>query len=54
MITRRDLLTVSAGAGLAFSAAGLVPRTLAQPLAKTVHILSGFTPGRALEEASSG
>jgi tripartite-type tricarboxylate transporter receptor subunit TctC len=45
MITRRDLLTVSAGAGLAFSAAGLVPRALAQPLAKTVHILSGFTPG---------
>jgi tripartite-type tricarboxylate transporter receptor subunit TctC len=45
MITRRDLLTVSAGASLAFSAAGLVPRALAQPLARTAHILSGFTPG---------
>ncbi|WP_245476429.1 tripartite tricarboxylate transporter substrate-binding protein [Bradyrhizobium sp. Leo170] len=44
MITRRDLLTVSA-AGVAFSAAGLVPRAVAQPLAKTAHILTGFTPG---------
>lgn len=44
MITRRDVLTVSAG-GVAISAAGLAPRALAQPLAKTVHILTGFTPG---------
>jgi tripartite-type tricarboxylate transporter receptor subunit TctC len=44
MITRRDLLTVSA-AGAAISAAGLVQRAIAQPLAKTVHILTGFTPG---------
>ena len=44
MITRRDLLTVSA-AGAAFSAAGLVRRAIAQPLARTAHILSGFTPG---------
>ncbi|MCK1740708.1 hypothetical protein IVA80_07430 [Bradyrhizobium sp. 139] len=44
MITRRDVLTASA-AGVAISAACLVPRALAQPLAKTVHILTGFTPG---------
>ncbi|MET4721823.1 tripartite-type tricarboxylate transporter receptor subunit TctC [Bradyrhizobium japonicum] len=44
MITRRDLLTVSA-AGVAFSAAGLVQRAVAQPLARTAHILTGFTPG---------
>jgi tripartite-type tricarboxylate transporter receptor subunit TctC len=44
MITRRDLLTVSA-AGVAFSAAGLVPAAIAQPLARTAHILTGFTPG---------
>ena len=44
MITRRDLLTVSA-ASVAFFAAGLVQRAVAQPLAKTVHILTGFTPG---------
>lgn len=44
MITRRDLLTVSA-AGVALSAAGLVPPALAQPLTKTVHILTGFAPG---------
>ena len=44
MITRRDLLSVSA-AGAAFSAAGLVPPGIAQSLAKTVHVLSGFTPG---------
>ncbi|MFH0299354.1 tripartite tricarboxylate transporter substrate-binding protein [Bradyrhizobium sp. 31Argb] len=44
MITRRDLLTVSA-AGVAFSAAGPVQRAIAQPLARTVHILTGFTPG---------
>ena len=44
MITRRGLLTLSA-AGAAFSAAGLVPQGIAQSLAKTVHILSGFTPG---------
>ncbi len=44
MITRRDLLTVSA-AGVAFSAAGLVQHAIAQPSARTVHILTGFTPG---------
>jgi len=44
MITRRGLLKVSA-AGAAFSAAGLVPPGIAQSLAKTVHILTGFTPG---------
>ena len=44
MITRRDVLTLSA-AGVAISAACLVSRVLAQPLAKTVHILTGFTPG---------
>ncbi|MDI3566820.1 tripartite tricarboxylate transporter substrate binding protein [Bradyrhizobium sp. Arg816] len=44
MITRRDLLTVSA-AGVAFSVAGLVQRAVAQPLARTAHILTGFTPG---------
>jgi tripartite-type tricarboxylate transporter receptor subunit TctC len=44
MITRRDVLTVPAGAA-AFSAAQLVPRALAQPIAKTVHILNGFSPG---------
>jgi tripartite-type tricarboxylate transporter receptor subunit TctC len=44
MITRRDLLTVSA-ASVAFSAAGLVPRAIAQRLARTAHILTGFTPG---------
>ena len=44
MITRRDLITVSA-AGAAFSAAGLVPPGTARSMARTVHILSGFTPG---------
>ena len=44
MITRRDLLAVSAVA-VAFSAAPRMPRAIAQPLAKTVHILTGFTPG---------
>ena len=44
MITRRDLLTVSA-VSVAFSATGLVPPAIAQPLAKTAHILTGFTPG---------
>ena len=44
MITGRGLLTLST-AGAAFSAAGLVPQGIAQSLAKTVHILSGFTPG---------
>jgi tripartite-type tricarboxylate transporter receptor subunit TctC len=43
MITRRDVLTASAG--IALSAAYRAPRALAQPLAKTAHILSGFTPG---------
>jgi tripartite-type tricarboxylate transporter receptor subunit TctC len=44
MITRRDLLTVSA-VSVAFSATGLVPPAIALPIAKTVHILTGFTPG---------
>jgi tripartite-type tricarboxylate transporter receptor subunit TctC len=44
MITRRDLLTVSA-AGAAITAMGLVQSALAQPLARTAHILTGFTPG---------
>jgi tripartite-type tricarboxylate transporter receptor subunit TctC len=44
MMTRRDLLTVSA-ASVAFSAAGLVPQAIAQLRAKTVHILTGQTPG---------
>jgi tripartite-type tricarboxylate transporter receptor subunit TctC len=44
MITRRDLLTVSA-AGVAFSVPGLMPSATAQPLAKPAHILTGFTPG---------
>jgi tripartite-type tricarboxylate transporter receptor subunit TctC len=44
MITRRDLSTVSA-AGVAFFAAGLVQGAVAQPLARTAHILTGFTPG---------
>ncbi|NOJ43506.1 tripartite tricarboxylate transporter substrate-binding protein [Bradyrhizobium australiense] len=44
MITRRDLLTVSA-ASVALSAVGLVPQGNTQPLPKTVHILTGFTPG---------
>jgi tripartite-type tricarboxylate transporter receptor subunit TctC len=43
-LTRRDLFTVSA-AGLAFSIPGLVPSATAQPLAKTAHILTGFSPG---------
>src|SRR6202011_3223438 len=44
MITRRGLLEMSA-AGAAFSAAGLVSQGVAQSIAKTVHMLSGFTPG---------
>ncbi|MCK1642678.1 hypothetical protein IVA95_35285 [Bradyrhizobium sp. 157] len=44
MITRRDLLTVSA-AGVCLSATDLVQRSSAQPLARTAHILTGFTPG---------
>jgi tripartite-type tricarboxylate transporter receptor subunit TctC len=41
MITRRDLLI--APASVACSA--VVPRAFAQPLARTAHILTGFTPG---------
>ena len=44
MITRRDLLTVSA-TSFALSVAGLVQRAVAEPLAKTAHVLTGFTPG---------
>jgi tripartite-type tricarboxylate transporter receptor subunit TctC len=43
MITRRDVLTASAG--IAISAAYRAPRAHAQPLARTVHILTGFSPG---------
>ena len=43
MITRRDVLTASAG--IALSAAYRAPPALAQPLTKTVHILTGFSPG---------
>jgi len=44
MITRRNLLTVSA-AGVALSATGLMRQGAAQSLTKTVHVLTGFTPG---------
>jgi tripartite-type tricarboxylate transporter receptor subunit TctC len=44
MVSRRELLTVTAAAA-ALSAANLVPRALGQPFTKTVHILTGFTPG---------
>ena len=44
MITRRDLMIASAACG-AISASCLVSRALAKPLSKTVHILTGFTPG---------
>ena len=44
MVTRRDLLSASA-ASVAISAANLVHPAIAQPLAKTAHILTGFTPG---------
>lgn len=43
MITRREVLL--SAAGVTISASCLAPRGLAQPLAKTMHILSGFTPG---------
>ncbi|WP_158669885.1 Bug family tripartite tricarboxylate transporter substrate binding protein [Bradyrhizobium guangdongense] len=43
MTTRRDVLTASAGIMLA--AAERAAPALAQPLAKTVHVLTGFTPG---------
>ena len=44
MMTRRNLLTVSA-ASVVFSAAGLVPRAIAQSRLTTAHILTGYTPG---------
>lgn len=44
MMTRRDVLTAWTAA-VAVSAASLVPRVHAQPFAKTVRILTGFTPG---------
>jgi tripartite-type tricarboxylate transporter receptor subunit TctC len=43
MITRRDVLIASAG--VALSSAFRTPQALGQPLAKTAHILTGFTPG---------
>lgn len=43
MITRRDLLTASAG--LAICATSGVPPMLAQPLARTAHILTTTAPG---------
>lgn len=45
MITRRDVLTAAASAGIALSAAYRAPRALAQPLGRTAHILTGFSPG---------
>ncbi|MDA9468093.1 Bug family tripartite tricarboxylate transporter substrate binding protein [Bradyrhizobium sp. CCBAU 53415] len=42
MITRRDVLSTAAAA---LTATHLVPRALAQPLSKTVHIVTGFSPG---------
>src|SRR6476661_7281613 len=42
MITRRDVLSAAAAA---FAAAHVSPRALAQPIARTAHILTGFTPG---------
>jgi tripartite-type tricarboxylate transporter receptor subunit TctC len=44
MISRRHFLTVSA-AGVASSFTGLTRQSVAQPLTKTVHVLTGFTPG---------
>ena len=44
MVTRRDLLSASA-ASVAISVANLVQPAIAQPLAKTAHIFTGFTPG---------
>jgi tripartite-type tricarboxylate transporter receptor subunit TctC len=44
MFTRRDFLTASA-AGVAFSSTTLATPGLAEPLLKTAHILTGFTPG---------
>jgi len=44
-LTRRDLLSVSAASVVAISAATLLQPAIAQPLAKTAHILTGFTPG---------
>lgn len=43
MITRRDVLTASAG--IALSATYRPPRALAQPLTRTAHILTTTTPG---------
>src|SRR5215207_5710151 len=43
MLTRRDVLMASAG--IALSAAYRTPQALAQPLARTAHILTGFSPG---------
>ncbi|MBO4222483.1 tripartite tricarboxylate transporter substrate-binding protein [Bradyrhizobium neotropicale] len=44
VVTRRKMLAIS-GAGVAFSAAGLVPPSIAEPSLKIAHILTGFTPG---------
>lgn len=44
MITRRDVLSMSAAA-IAVSSAYRPTPAFAQPLARTVHILTGFTPG---------
>jgi tripartite-type tricarboxylate transporter receptor subunit TctC len=44
MVTRRRLLKLSA-AGFAASYAGFAPQSLAQTVGKTVHVLTGFTPG---------
>jgi tripartite-type tricarboxylate transporter receptor subunit TctC len=43
MITRRDVLTASAG--IALAVVDRAAPAFARPLAKTVHVLTGFTPG---------
>jgi tripartite-type tricarboxylate transporter receptor subunit TctC len=44
MVTRREMLTLSA-ASFAASYAGFLPHCAARTLSKTVHVLTGFTPG---------
>jgi tripartite-type tricarboxylate transporter receptor subunit TctC len=44
MVTRRRLLNLSA-AGFVASYAVFAPQSLAQTVGKTVHVLTGFTPG---------
>src|SRR5262245_44041436 len=42
MITRRDMLMASAGIALSTA---FRTQALAQPLARTAHVLTGFSPG---------